>query len=95
MVNVDPRWIMIQQHLQNATDGQEVKDALLICLDRLLESHNENVLRHNTKYIGIIDWLPENPDGTLNPPPDGWELDGDTWVNTLAPNSNGGENNGG
>ena len=80
MVNADYRWVYNQQLFQNAIKGEDVKDRLINCLNMLYHSHNENMGRNEAMNGPIINWNPENPDGTLNPPPIGWELVDDTWV---------------
>lgn len=70
MYTVDPAWRYFQQLLLNATEGQDLKVQLVNCLIKCRDSHDINVKLKNEKYVGIIEWDPEQ-----GPPPSGWYLD--------------------
>lgn len=79
MVNSDPVWIYFGQKLQSAVEGEEVKTALLNCLQNLDYSHTSNMADKSDYYAELIWWDPGDPH-TPDPPP-GWSLDPDgRWI---------------
>lgn len=79
MVNADYRWQYPIQKFQNSVEGDELRKALLNCLELLKNSHTANMDQKDKYYLEIIEWDPDNPI-TPNPPP-GWQYDiaSDTW----------------
>lgn len=76
MQNQSPNWQFNMQKLQAATEGKDLRDQLIVCLNMCNESHMYNVGLSDFES-GIIDWggIVDCPPGTIPPLPGDWILD--------------------
>ena len=78
MLSQSPNWIREIQKLNGKSEGQELRDQLVACIEMCNASHAVNVGLADGQIDEIIEWGDPNfdcPPGRMPALPTGWEED--------------------